>query len=73
MNIKLTKIINRNLDDETDDSFTEFLKKYWWIEFLALSKVTVFISKGYYGYLFGFLFLLGAIIILWILYKIGLE
>jgi len=71
--MKLSKIINRNLEDETDETFIEFLKKYWWIEFLALSKVTVFVSKGYYGHSFGILFLIGALIILWILYRVGLE
>jgi len=71
--MKLSKTINRNIDDETDESFVDFLKKYWWIEFLASSKVVVFISKGYYGYLFGILFLLGSLVILWILYRMGLE
>ena len=64
----INKILNRK-----DETFVEFLKKYWWIEFLALGKIIVFIDKGYYGYSFGILFLLGSLIILWILYRIGLE
>lgn len=64
----INKILNRE-----DETFVEFLKKYWWIEFLALGKVIIFISRGYYGYSFGILFLVGALIILWILYRIGLE
>jgi len=71
--MKLSKIVNRNPEDETDETFIEFLKKYWWIELLVLSKVIIFINKGYYGYSFGILFLVGALIILWILYRIGLE
>ena len=71
--MKLSKIINRNHKDETDETFVEFLKKYWWIEFLALGKVIIFIDKGYYGSFFGTLFLVGSLIILWILYRIGLE
>jgi len=71
--MKLSKIINRNPDDETDETFVQFLKKYWWIEFLALSKTVIFINRGYYGYSFGVIFLLGVLIVLWILYRIGLE
>ncbi len=65
---KISKIINR--DDET---FGGFLKKYWWIEFLVITKMIIFINKGYYGYTFGILFLIGVLIFLWILYRMGLE
>ena len=71
--MKLSKIVNRNPEDGTDETFVEFLKKYGWIELLVLGKVIVFINKGYYGYSFGILFLLGVLIILWILYRVGLE
>ena len=62
------KIINRE-----EETFGEFLKKYWWIELLVITKMIIFINKGYYGYTFGILFLIGALIVLWVLYRIGLE
>ena len=68
MKEKISKIMDRR-----DWSFIEFLKKYWWIELLVLGKVIVFINKGYYEYFFGILFLVGILIILWILYRIGLQ
>jgi len=71
--MNLNKIINRDHKDETDETFVEFLKKYWWIEFIALVKVIYFINEGYYGYFFGIIFVIGAFIILWVLYRIGLE
>ncbi len=71
--MKLSKIINRNPEDETDETFVEFLKKYWWIELLALFKVIYFVNEGYYGYSFGILFVIGALFVLWVLYRIGLE
>lgn len=63
MNIK--KIINRN-----DETFLEFLKKYWWIELLAFIKVINFSNEYFYN-----VFIMFSIIlfILWILYRIGLE
>jgi len=64
----INKILNRK-----EETFIEFLKKYWWIELLVLGKVIIFINKGYYGNSFGILFLVGILIILWILYRIGLE
>jgi len=71
--MKINRIINRNPEDETDETFIEFLKKYWWIELLALSKVIIFINRGYYGYFFGIIFIFSTIFILWVLYKMGLE
>jgi len=71
--MKLSKTMNRNTDDETDETFFQFLKKYRWIEFLVLSKTVIFINRGYYGYFFGASFLLGTLVVLWILYRIGLE
>lgn len=55
------------------ETFIEFLKKYWWIEFLALSKVIIFVQRESYGYLTGILILLGVFLVLWVLYRIGLE
>lgn len=68
MGLSISKILNRE-----DETFIEFLKKYWWIELLVLGKVIIFISRGYYGYSFAILFLIGALVVLWILYRIGLE
>ena len=69
---KIKKIINRG--DETEDwTFSEFLKKYWWIEVLVLAKVIIFVQRESYGYLTGILILLGAFLVLWVLYKIGLD
>ncbi|OGY49071.1 MAG: hypothetical protein A2663_04725 [Candidatus Buchananbacteria bacterium RIFCSPHIGHO2_01_FULL_46_12] len=61
-------IINR-----TDESFSAFLKKYWWIEFLVIVKVLYFVSQDYYQVRFGFMFVFSGFIILWILYRLGLE
>lgn len=72
MKEKIKTIINKILNRE-DESFGEFLKKYWWIELLALGKIVIFINKEYYGYSFGILFLFSVLIVLWILYRIGLE
>ncbi|MDD3085037.1 MAG: hypothetical protein PHU32_04090 [Candidatus ainarchaeum sp.] len=63
MNIK--KIINR--DDET---FLEFLKKYWWVELLAFIKIINFSDIYFYNIIIIFL---GILFILWVLYRIGLE
>jgi len=38
----INKILNRK-----DETFVEFLKKYWWIEFLALGKVIVFVDNSH--------------------------
>ena len=57
----------------SDWKFGEFLRKYWWIELLAVAKVIYFINKGFYNVFVGLLFVLGAIVILWILYRIGLK
>jgi len=73
MNINIKKIINRNPMDETDETYIGFLKKYWWIELLFFVKVIIFIDRGYYEYSFGILFLVIVLIVLWILYRIGLE
>lgn len=72
MKEKIKKIVNRG--DETEDwTFVEFLKKYWWIEVLVLAKVIIFIQRESYGYLTGILILLGAFLVLWVLYRIGLD
>jgi len=68
MKEKIRKIFNRD-----DWTFLEFLKEYWWIESLAIIKMIIFIDRGYYGYTFGILFLLGASVVLWVLYRIGLQ
>lgn len=62
-----------SLINRQDWKFKEFLKKYWWIEFLAIVKIFYFISKGYYGYSIAIPFLVGSFIILWILYRLGLK
>lgn len=62
-----------NLFNREEESFVEFLKKYWWIETLILFKVIVFLNKGYYGLTSGLLFILGGLFVLWILYRMGME
>jgi len=64
MQEKIKTIINRK-----DWSFGDFLKKYWWVEFIALIKIlnkiddwTVNISV-----------ILGILIFLWVLYRMGLK
>lgn len=59
--------------DRKDETFKKFLKKYWWIEFLVIIKVIYFIDKGFYNIFIGFLVLLGGFVVLWILYRLGLE
>ncbi len=72
MKEKIKKIVNRG--DETENwTFVEFLKKYWWIEVLVLAKVIIFIQRESYRYLTGILILLGAFLVLWVLYRIGLD
>ncbi len=63
MDIK--KIINRG-----DETFLEFLKKYWWVELLAFIKVVNFSNSYFYNIIIIFLIIL---LFLWILYRIGLE
>lgn len=53
--------------------FKDFLKKYWWIEFLAVAKIIYFVSEGFYNMLVGLLIVFGVFVILWILYRLGLE
>jgi len=72
MKEKIKKIINRGNEAE-DWTFGDFLKNYWWIEFLALIKVIIFIQQEFYGYLTGILIILGAFLLLWFLYRIGLD
>lgn len=62
------KILNRE-----DETFSQFLKKYWWIEFLIAIKVVVFIGNESYGLETGILILAGGLIVLWVLYRLGLE
>ena len=75
--ISLNKIIVKNkimdILNRKDEKFTDFFKKYWWIEFLVIIKVLYFVGKGYYGYSIAILFLVGGFIVLWILYRLGLE
>jgi hypothetical protein len=72
MKEKINKIINRG--DETEDwTFVEFLKKYWWIEFLVLAKIIIFVQRESYEYSTGILILLGTFLVLWVLYKAGLD
>ncbi len=61
--------------DRDDEIFIDFLKRYWWIEFLVITKAIIFINRGYYGYSFAILFLIGSLIVLWILYRnwIGIK
>jgi len=61
-------ILNR-----ADERFSDFLKKYWWIELLIAVKVIAFINNGSYGIEVGILFLLGGLALLWVLYRAGLE
>lgn len=62
-----------NILNRSDESFVEFLKKYWWVETLIFFKVIVFLNKGYYGLTSGLLFILGGLFVLWILYRLGME
>lgn len=62
-----------NILNRKDETFFEFLKKYWWVEFLIAIKVIIFISRESYGIDTGVIFLLGGLFILWILYRAGLE
>ena len=59
--------------NRSDETFINFLKKYWWIESLVIIKVFIFINKDTYDIKFGIGFILGALIILWILYRLGME
>ena len=67
MKEKIKKIISKILNRK-EESFSEFLKKYWWIEFLALIKV-IYLNEGYYA----IQFLIVVFFVLWLLYRIGLE
>jgi len=55
------------------ETFVEFLKKYWWIEGLVVAKVIYFLNAGYYSFQFGLMFIFGALVVLWILYRLGME
>jgi len=56
-----------------DEKFTEFLKKYWWIEILVIAKVIYFIDKGFYKAITGTLIIFCGLVVLWILYRLGLK
>jgi len=60
----MNTIINRK-----DWSFGNFLKKYWWIEFIALIKIV----NGINDWIINILVILGALVFLWVLYRIGLK
>jgi len=59
--------------NRSDETFINFLKKYWWIESLIIIKVLIFINRDAYDIKFGIGFILGVLIILWILYRLGME
>lgn len=64
MKEQINTIINRK-----DWSFSTFLKKYWWIEFLALIKIFNNIND----WTINILLILGILVFLWVLYRIGLK
>jgi len=64
MNEKLNLIINRK-----DWSFNDFLKKYWWIELLALVKI----FNAFDDWFMNIMVVLGLLVILWVLYRLGLK
>lgn len=63
--MNISKIVNRK-----EETFAEFLKKYWWIEILTFVKIINFSKNNFYNFLITF-FIIG--IILWILYRLGLQ
>jgi len=65
---KFMSIFNRR-----DEKFTEFLKRYWWIEFFVIIKVIYFVNKEFYNFFIGFLILIAGLIVLWVLYRLGLK
>lgn len=52
-----------------DWKFKDFLKKYWWIEFLAIIKIL----NGITDWFVNILVILGILVFLWILYRLGLK
>ncbi|MBU0998762.1 hypothetical protein KKG24_00415 [Patescibacteria group bacterium] len=64
MKEKINTIINRK-----DWSFNDFLKKYWWIEFIALVKIL----NKFDDWIVNISVILGILIFLWVLYRIGLK
>lgn len=62
-----------SLLNREDESFSQFFRKYWWIEFLVVAKVLIFVTRGSYDMSVGFLVLLGGLFLLWLLYRLGLE
>jgi len=66
--IKFMSLINRK-----DETFLDFLKKYWWIEFLVIIKIIYFVNQDYYQINFALIFLIGSFVILWVLYRLGME
>lgn len=64
MKEKINTIINRK-----DWSFGDFLKKYWWIEFIALIKILNKIDD----WIINILVILGILVFLWVLYRMGLK
>jgi len=64
MKEKIKSIINRK-----DWPFSDFLKKYWWIELVALIKIL----NGINDWVINILVILGILMFLWVLYRIGLE
>lgn len=64
MKEKISAIINRK-----DWSFSDFLKKYWWIEFIAIIKILYKTND----WIVNISVILGILILLWVLYRIGLK
>ena len=63
--MNINKIINRE-----GETFFEFLKKYWWVELLAILKIINFTDNYFLNFIIIFTIIS---FILWILYRIGLE
>lgn len=72
MNV-IRNLNNMSFLNRSDEKFSHFLKKYWWIGALIIIKVIFALSNGLYGFQFAFIFLLAAFFILWALYRFGLE
>lgn len=59
----------KTIIDREDWAFADFLKKYWWIELIALIKILNNIND----WIINILVILGILVFLWFLYRIGLE